>query len=891
MCLVDARARVSCVGLARDGTNTEKRGEEGYATESFNCTHLDEHIDAFVLGSEVCVPRKVRCITAIICVGGRTSMVRVSPSHARQLIRGGLKTSDTYVRRPLVHLIGLNPQLWPDYPDWTDDDKETCKEMLAKVDDIGKGVLSEYKYLSYWSRHPIQPYPADDVRYCGLWIGDKNMSDREFTKLERVYTWPTRVQYTQRHCLYQLAKRFGGVFIDWAYPTGNKALRAREKIDAVDAFRIALAMMSPEQISAVMYYSLGLGGQTLCRMLLFATLTPDGPRILNRLYHLGCFTGEVVSTVKRLKAVHVACRQCDSTIPLGRQLCDVNVDHVLYCNLLVGRVPDIESDLDDIRIRSVARAPRPLDNEVEAEGLGLLRELLSAAVPYGSVSALGPCQAVWQAFLSELTSGSSSQEIPRELKEAGIYSWSKAKASILSSYRSLLLRAASPGLRGTAIVKYEPGGRNRPLLPSDDSDWLRWTLLLMWVENKLWRIVSASPMKWDAADWVGFGISTRLATAAGAWLTASDFDDYNQLHTNEIMAGIAMEIGHHLAYASCDPQYELLAQRIADGILYNKLNMPDGVMHTAYGLWSGWRSTSFINTLLNPIYNRLHSAKNGKWPLCSLFQGDDSVDVWDNGDAAIECLNQLDQDGFYAQHAKQMVSRRRLEFLRVMWRDGMCGQGSLIRAISNSVSADLQSSEMCETLTMSWLDDFQRRLKRRGAVISRQLKGIMRSVVARKISKFTNYRERHMRLSHKQSHVMFSLLERTRRNPITMAIGDRPYYIPERHWDAIKKEVDMRYVGPQPRVDSYNVSKPSARVAELPEKITGDEKLRAIYAAPEAAYASEVFSRILGPLNASILARELLVKNVPTVDLLRLAKIGAGEYPILCSNLRISKAM
>lgn len=883
MCLVDARAHAGGAGRACDDDSTENQGEEGYATEPYVCTHPENSNRAFMLGSEAGVPRRLRCITAVICVGGRTYIKRICPDHARQLIQGGLRTTDTFVRRPLVHLIGLNPTRWGDFPDWDDADRDVCHEMMARVNDIGKGVLTEYAYLSYWAHHPLTPWRISDVKYPGLWVGQSDLSDRNFVQLKRVYMWPSSVSFGQHKVLAKLTKQYGARFIDWAYPTGSRALRAREKIDAVDAIRIAEKIMDQQSIARVMYYSLGLGGQTLCRMLLFAVLAPRGLKILDRLYELGCFTGDVAETITRLKKVHIACRQCDSALPIGRQFASYSVDHVLYCNMLIGRVPDTDDDLSEIAVRTRARPARELDQDVYDESLSLLRELLSTVVQPGSIPSLGPSEAVWKAFLAELTTGSSSVALPEVLKNAGIYSWTKAKAAILSSYKQILARAQRPGLRGTAIVKYEPGGRNRPLLPSDDCDWLRWTILLMWVENKLWRVVSASPMKWDAADWVSFGISNRLATAAGAWLTASDFDDYNQLHSNELMAAMALEIGDKLAQASGDTQYNLLAQRIADGIMDSKLKMPGGTVHTKYGLWSGWRSTSFINTLLNPIYNRLRSAHQGQWPLCSVFQGDDSIDIWSDKDAAIACLNNLDADGFYAQHAKQMVSQRRLEFLRVMWRDGLWGKGSLLRAISNSVSADLQSSEMCLTLTLDWLEDFLRRVKRRGAVITRTLRGAFRAVVSRKIGCFATYRDKHAQLAKKQSRVMLSMLGETRGNPVRMAVGPRPSFIPADCWCKVQDEVNMRYIASQTRVDDYAISKPSARLAKLPTYLTGSERLQAIYVDPSAALASEVLARVLGPLNASILARELLVKNLPTAELLHLAKIGTSEYVTLCA--------
>jgi hypothetical protein len=123
----------------------------------------------------------------------------------------------------------------------------------------------------------------------------------------------------------------------------------------------------------------------------------------------------------------------------------------------------------------------------------------------------------------------------------------------------------------------------------------------------------------------------------------------------------------------------------------------DTYIRLVRGLWTGWRSTMYINVTFNYAYTTaqrlMFIKKFGVDPLSRYnVLGDDmegdSPSLW----TALKFVSLIDPLGLDAQASKQMVSMRRAEFLRLMYRDGETISGSYCRGITGFTSGDTQTS-------------------------------------------------------------------------------------------------------------------------------------------------------------------------------------------------------
>ncbi len=674
--------------------------------------------------------RRVAKATCYVAVGGLLYRKHCTTADVLRICSRGLRLGGATVRYPLMHTVGAwDPSMLDSMDDRTAEYYTLTSGPDQWPDDVG--VVPELVLFRRALHHVGWPEMIANVPHpLGVICYDGQVIATQVKELAGSLVGTELTMCTARTLARTLVKSCDWSLLVRLYPLGNKALATREKLDVVDAWKVASRVLAIDDLAVSLYAAAGLGGQTLCRILLWVVAHEDARRVLRWLVECGCFTGDVKTSEACLKKWHTLWRSADCTVV--PQLRRVPVDICLYAHLLIGRVAvPAETAMSPLAQRWTKPMPahRGVVDSFADEWLGAL--LSQVTVDMNSLPR--DERQLIIAMASELTSGASSAKMPPELSDIGPVGWTKARAYVLGRLNEYAQYLAQETCVGTAILKYESGARCRPLLPSRDDDWVRWTVLLMWIEGKLWRRLSASPMAWDDAQWLQYGLAMRTLTAAGAVLGASDFDDYNQLHTNRLMGQIARRIGRYLTQASSNDMYSRIGEAIAMGIDNNRLHIGQGSHHTNYGLWSGWRSTSFINTILNPAYNHFEEQSSCR-SRGFVFLGDDSVDVFDSITGACRHLAHLDEQGFEAQHAKQLVSTRRAEFLRIMWRDGLPGCGSLIRALSNGVSGDLQSGQIKESLSIQWLESWLSNLQRRGAHLSARSVRLLRGVVRAKIA-------------------------------------------------------------------------------------------------------------------------------------------------------------
>lgn len=679
---------------------------------------------------------KQRSVRAFLCFNGTVRRNRLSVKTCRQIIEKGLVCEGHYVRYPLISFFGLKYSKPAHCLNVTDQYAQMVCGQWVSPSSVGDVVIEQEFYYRTCQRFVQKQFVA---RGCCRWESNRSLcsiaqGDEEFTwcpkavadKYQKeVLTIPTCLRnYADAFRVAKLLIAHPGI-TEFLFPPGDRRLWVRDFSRAPDLIYIYAKLARRGGCRWLCYLAravacaAGLGSQTLSRMLLYMLCCENGYEVLTRLQSMGCFTGEVLSTVKNLKQVHQEIRSADCCLSLNAP--HIPCDQALYCHLLVGRVPAT----DDYYVDLLRREGTPKPSQTRDMVYDRFRRDLPIILRNASLN----YDADWASLIaSSLPEGSST----RYTEVLGVEVRRKNLAFLFNSVGANLDCMTKPGLFGTIIPKYEPAGRIRPLLPSNDSDWLRWATLLTGIEKGLWRMLSNCPLQWDDADWVQADAYVMKATSGGVVIAASDFDDYNQLHTNEIMQYIADTLGDILYQRTHDSRVLQVAKQLVLGIEANKLRGPKNeTLHTRYGLWSGWRSTTFINSILNPYYNNMTHEPG----LAMLFMGDDSISVFGDLLAAAEHLAALDKAGFYAQHSKQLVSLRRAEFLRQQWRDGLPRVGSLIRAISNGASNDLQGGERSVGLTNAWVDTYADNITKRG--------GLFPSVLASRLYKCAAYEMKH----------------------------------------------------------------------------------------------------------------------------------------------------
>ncbi|GFM95158.1 RNA-dependent RNA polymerase, partial [viral metagenome] len=190
-----------------------------------------------------------------------------------------------------------------------------------------------------------------------------------------------------------------------------------------------------------------------------------------------------------------------------------------------------------------------------------------------------------------------------------------------------------------------------------------------------------------------------------------DYRDFNILHSFKNMKMMWLDmadklaplgISHHSKWSECDnfQTFSAAACRWLAAALDNvaaRGNLPgDQYIKMLRGLWTGWRSTTFINTTFNKHYNYIANQTYfniyGEYPTKVVhFLGDDSDSVTTSELASLRLSAIFARMGLDIQPSKQLISNKRSEFLRLIASSDRI-QGSLIRSICNGLSSDAQST-------------------------------------------------------------------------------------------------------------------------------------------------------------------------------------------------------
>lgn len=476
-----------------------------------------------------------------------------------------------------------------------------------------------------------------------------------------------------------------------------------------------------------------LGSQFVSNILMYVSLCPIGGTVMRHMLRSRVLDYGLEHAIECFKALHVVVRRsgvpsCPPLWPGTLENCGEGASHIMYLQNLVGRFwfRNLSAG-DDVAQRAVhGRAQRVYCGAARGwsasyceEVIGREVDKVSALFEHGVSQERGWTAELFHANMMMFATGGSTSAAPRQDLEYtvnGIPHKSPAGRSKLLWVNSLatsdiskMLLRNTPKLRGTAVDKYE-SGKLRMLLPGPACQWLIESAALLVGEGYVYRHSDDLVLNKDATVELAM-MTRRLADTCGEHVAiCSDFKDHNILHTFKNMKrqwlSMAQKLDPRIGTFAADwdslsyRAFAASACRWAAASLADVAARASGVddyVELVRGLWSGWRSTTFINTTFNRYYQEAVSCsfRNAYGYDALVYKhllGDDMAGACRDEWTGLRYLELIDYSGFDAQAAKQMISTTHSEFLRCAYRGGSVIVGSLARSIAGFTSSDGQTA-------------------------------------------------------------------------------------------------------------------------------------------------------------------------------------------------------
>jgi len=513
------------------------------------------------------------------------------------------------------------------------------------------------------------------------------------------------------------------------FPCTSQQLTIRETYDASVVFA-ALRDTDSAFASLLAKRALGLGGQCVARLGLFYLSGTTGKSLVSSMIRHGWLDYGLEELEQLGKAVHAVVRSSGALniLPLGVTVDDA--DSALYMQLLSGRYDFQDLDVSGELVDRMKLNPTKIINTKSGPSAQLFKTLVDESLGqdrrraahvmhrhgqetlmdmlayYGKYSATGSCKAL-RGKLSVMWEG----------REHAVDSPSKVAwlANLDEQQVIEVVADVCNGIETTGVRKTE-SGKLRMLLPAPEAHWLAETLAIMDSERAVFgpvRQVALEKTKFETLH----GLLQRLNwVKAGLTVAAEDFEDFNILQDYESMRAdyiaLASEIASvcglptistrmskdmslpAIAAASC-----LILAAAFDNMRARDVSDPTKWYQLVRGLWSGWRSTMWFNTRYNKAYT--HAVQRGVeaeygFPTLKDFYivGDDSLLATLSEFEGLRRLEAYDRSNLASQAVKQMVDDSQAELTRIMHRADGSVKGSLVRAICNGASNDMQGSRV-----------------------------------------------------------------------------------------------------------------------------------------------------------------------------------------------------
>nr|WEL36415.1 replicase [Bursera graveolens associated totivirus 1] len=177
-----------------------------------------------------------------------------------------------------------------------------------------------------------------------------------------------------------------------------------------------------------------------------------------------------------------------------------------------------------------------------------------------------------------------------------------------------------------------------------------------------------------------------------------DFDDFNAQHSTEAMYAVLCAYRDSFKDRMTEEQrvaMEWVCDSVLDVVVYNNEDRREEKYRVKGTLLSGWRLTTFINTVLNYIYFSLSGALNAEGVVDSVHNGDDVLLSIKNIKAAVTIHDKMSSINARAQATKCNVFSIG-EFLRVehkVTKEEGLGAQYLTRAMATLAHSRVESQE------------------------------------------------------------------------------------------------------------------------------------------------------------------------------------------------------
>lgn len=544
--------------------------------------------------------------------------------------------------------------------------------------------------------------------------------------------------------------------IEHMYPQCSKELADRTKIPVRLALEVVCASKDPQLrrfVCLLLKRAAGFGAQGLVALIMAYCTMPQVRRPLDILLSCGFMSRGLLYWAESLKGVHTWVRSAGSAWcpPLGLNDVDEPAETLMYIHLACGRYyhPTL-SATEEITKRTEASRPARAWTKMSGWSSSAFESLFDDQVNMHvanmtdgkeGLRSLTPDQVIAKA--AQLGTGGSASEL-RKMKL--VYEGEQSGPS--QPGKGLWLSRIHPDalktwlvdhtamLRGTGIDKYE-WGKLRLLLPGPIVHWLVESMVLAGTDDHFYANTDAIAAKQSGIQELVAQCRKILRFTQGHSLSVdSDFADFNYLHTFDRMRRVWLKLANVL-----DPSQRSYLEKweghdfrvfsakcarwtaAALSSVWARGKMADSeFQELVQGLWSGWRSTSFINCLFNVCYqgvvSRVFRELYGYSPLVELnTMGDDMDGVPKTEWAGMRYLQLIELCNLDAQAEKQLSSRTRTEFLRIM-SSSSGAKGSMWRALGGLISSDGQSpSTRSSPETARGINESLNTLIRRGADI------------------------------------------------------------------------------------------------------------------------------------------------------------------------------
>lgn len=621
-------------------------------------------------------------------------VVFVSMSDARIL--------DTWIRADVV--IGYVPVT-------TQLLKDRNRQGLLRQDQVGR-IRHLNDTLSTWQRRGLKDFARLDDAVLACSARRSAPRSSLLTSLSRLLR---RNQYTLAEHSW-MGKRI--------WPSTSRMLEEREQISVAQAIALLQHSISHFETNfndaeRLLGLLVGLGGAMASNVIMWGCGLVGGVKELLRLHDtFGFFNGDLRQFMEVTKIFHNLIRNSDSVSWFNGIY---SPDHYMYFHLLPGRFSFAHLDFRT-ELESRMQQARPINDAAYGCDPGTFETLVENVVDYlshlfaeGSVAkAKESLESFCADFLTWSTSGSAPSRGLALVRDDGteVRTSGGAKSANLNymGVAGILdCLGHTPNCIGQPTYKYE-AGKLRMLLPGPMYHWVVESMALWGGEGHVLRNVPEIAL--EQSSFVEFSQLTQRLASTGMEVAraCSDYADYNILHTFKRMQmlwnshadalGVRRTLPVVTEITSTDDMIDYVRRACrwaaaALGDVQSKID-DNTYVKLVRGLWSGWRSTMYINVTFNYAYTtaqRLMFIKKYNVDPLSRFNvlGDDmegdSPSLW----TALRFVSLIDPLGLDAQASKQMVSIRRAEFLRLMYRDGKTISGSFIRGIVGLTSGDTQT--------------------------------------------------------------------------------------------------------------------------------------------------------------------------------------------------------